>query len=233
MLCSKPPRVAANVLETIDRFKPTFLFNVPTGYASLMAVDHFSERYNLSSLRICVAAGEALPASLWHAWKERTGLPIIESMGTTEAFALFLSNTPTDVKPGSLGKCVEGFELRVADENGQPVPQGEIGDLMVRGDSFSLFYLHQYRKSQNSFRGEWLFTGDKFFVDEEGYYHYAGRVDDMLKAGGIWVSPVEIENTLRDARGRVRVLRHGPAGSRRSHEAEGVRHASPGLCGVR
>jgi acyl-coenzyme A synthetase/AMP-(fatty) acid ligase len=118
-------------------------------------------------------------------------------MGTTEAFALFLSNTPTDVKPGSLGKCVDGFELRIADENGQPVPQGEIGDLMVRGDSFSLFYLHQYRKSQNSFRGEWLFTGDKFFVDEEGYYHYAGRVDDMLKAGGIWVSPVEIENTLR------------------------------------
>ena len=197
VLCSQPPRVPANVLETIDRYKPTFLFNVPTGYASLMAVDQFRVRYDLSSLRVCVAAGEALPASLWHSWKEQTGLEIIESMGTTEAFALFLSNRPGDTKPGTLGKCVEGFELKIADENGADVPQGEIGDLMVKGETFSLCYLHQYHKSQVSFRGEWLFTGDKFFQDEDGYYHYAGRVDDMLKAGGIWVSPVEIESTLR------------------------------------
>lgn len=197
VLCSQPPRVATNVLETIQRFKPTFLFSVPTAYASLMAVENFRDGYDLSSLRVCVAAGEALPASLWHAWKEQTGLEIIESMGTTEAFALFLSNRAGDNKPGSLGKCVEGFELKLADEEGREVPQGEIGDLFVKGECFSLMYLHQYHKSQNSFRGEWLFTGDKFFVDEDGHYHYAGRVDDMLKAGGIWVSPVEIENTLR------------------------------------
>jgi benzoate-CoA ligase family protein len=197
VLCSEPPRVAANVLATIDRYKPTFLFNVPTGYASLMAVENFGERFNLSSLRVCVAAGEALPASLWHSWKERTGLEIIESMGTTEAFALFLSNREGDIRPGSLGKCVEGFELKLADEDGVPVAQGEIGDLYVKGECFSLYYLHQYEKSQNSFRGHWLFTGDKFYMDEDGYYHYAGRVDDMLKAGGIWVSPVEIEHTLR------------------------------------
>ncbi len=197
VLCSKPPRTATNVLETIDRFKPTFLFNVPTGYASILAVEGFAERYNLSSLRVCAAAGEALPEAIWHAWKERTGLEIVESMGTTEAFALFLSNRPNDNRPGTIGKAVEGFELKVADENGHEVPRGEIGDLMVKGETFSLFYLHQYHRSQQAFRGEWLFTGDKFYVDGEGYYHYTGRVDEMLKAGGIWVSPVEIENTLR------------------------------------
>ncbi len=197
VLCSQPPRKATNVLETIGRFKPTFLFNVPTGYASMMAVEGFPGGYDLSSLRLCAAAGEALPAALWESWKAKTGLEIVEGMGTTEAIALFLSNRPDDIKPGTIGKVVEGFETQIIDEGGREVPTGEIGDLMVKGETFALFYLHQYHKSQNSFRGEWLFTGDKFIVDEGGYYHYIGRVDDMLKAGGIWVSPVEIENTLR------------------------------------
>ncbi len=196
VLCSKPPRVPTNVLETIARFKPTFLFSVPTAYASLLAVEGF-EQYDLSSLRMCVAAGEALPAGLWHSWKQKTGLGIVESMGTTEAFALFLSNDPADPHCDTTGKLVEGFELKITDENGRQVPCGEIGDLFVKGETFSLYYLHQYHKSQQYFRGEWLYTGDKFSVDAEGYYHYAGRADDMLKAGGIWVSPVEIEHTLR------------------------------------
>jgi acyl-coenzyme A synthetase/AMP-(fatty) acid ligase len=161
-----------------------------------MAVENFTERYDLSSLRLCVSAGEALPATLWHAWKEKTGLEIIEGMGTTENFALFLSNRPGDIRPGSTGKPVEGFELRIADENGHEVSPGETGDLMVKGETATLFYLHQYRKSQQTFRGEWLCTGDKFYVDEDGYYHYVGRFDEMLKVGGIWVSPIEIENTL-------------------------------------
>ena len=196
VLCSKPPRVATNVLETIDRFKPTFLFSVPTAYASLLAVEGF-ERYDLSSLRMCVAAGEALPVPVWHSWKEKTGLKIVESMGTTEAFALFLSNDPNDPHCDTTGKVVEGFELKIMDENGQEVRPGEIGDLFVKGETFSLFYLHQYQRTQYYFRGEWLYTGDKFYADEEGFYHYAGRADDMLKVGGIWVSPVEIEHTLR------------------------------------
>lgn len=196
VLSSRPPRIATSILETIDRFKPTFLFSVPTSYASLLAVEHF-DRYDLSSLRMCVAAGEVLPASLWHAWKQRTGLEIVESMGTTEAFALFLSNHPGDPRHGTVGRGVEGFELKIADEDGRPLPPGEIGDLFVKGETFSLFYLHQYHKTQQMFRGEWLFTGDKFYMDEDGLYHYAGRVDEMLKAGGIWVSPAEIEQTLR------------------------------------
>src|SRR5213593_1662200 len=196
VLCSKPPRVATNILETIDRFKPTFLFNVPTGYASMLAVEDV-KRYDLSSLRMCIAAGEALPASLWHSWKEKTGLKIVESMGTTEAFALFLSNDPGDPRSDTVGKVVEGFELRIIDDDGHEVPRGEIGDLMIKGETFSLYYLHQYHKTQQYFRGEWMSTGDKFYIDDEGFYHYAGRFDDMLKVGGIWVSPVEIENTLR------------------------------------
>ncbi len=196
VLSSKPPRIATNVLETIDRFKPTVLFNVPTGYASILAVENFTERYDLSSLRMSVAAGEALPTPLWYAWKEKTSLEIIEGMGTTENFALFLSNRPGDIRPGSTGKPVEGFELKIADENGHPVRPGEIGDLIVKGETATLFYLHQYRKSQQTFRGEWLCTGDKFYMDEDGYYHYVGRFDEMLKVGGIWVSTVEIESTL-------------------------------------
>jgi benzoate-CoA ligase family protein len=198
VLCSKPPRVATNILETIDRFKPTILFNVPTGYAAAMAVENFTEKYDLSSLRLCGSAGEALPAPVWHAWKEKTGLDIIEGMGTTELFALFLSNRPGDVRPGSTGKPVNGFELKLADEDGNEVTPGEIGDLIVKGETATLFYLHQYRKSQETFQGQWVCTGDKFYIDEDGYYWYAGRFDDMLKVGGIWVSPVEIENTLRN-----------------------------------
>lgn len=196
VFCSQPPRVVTNVLETIDRFKPTFLFNVPTGYASIMAVEGFAEQYDLSSLRLCAASGESLPAPLWKAWKEKTGLKIVESMGTTETFAPFLSNRPGDIRPGTIGKGVDGFELKLTDDNGQEVPRGEIGDLLVKGETFSLLYQHQYHKGQHSFRQEWLLTGDKFYVDEDGYYHYAGRVDDMIRAGGIWVSPVEIEHTL-------------------------------------
>jgi acyl-coenzyme A synthetase/AMP-(fatty) acid ligase len=105
VLCSKPPRVASHVLETIDRFKPTVLFSVPTSYASLLAVEDF-ERHNLGSLRMCVAAGEALPAPIWHSWKKRTGLEIVESMGTTEAFALFLSNDPSSPRCDTAGKVV-------------------------------------------------------------------------------------------------------------------------------
>lgn len=190
------PRLAASVLDTIARFKPTIFYNAPTSYAMMLSMPDFTKQYDLSSLRLCVAAGEALPAPIWQGWKERTGLDIIDGIGSTEVFHIFISNRPGDIRPGSSGKPVPGFEVKVVDDNDQPVAQGEIGNLLVRGDSIALSYLHQYERSKRTFRGEWLFTGDKYFVDEDGYYWHAGRSDDMLKVGGIWVSPMEVESAL-------------------------------------
>jgi acyl-coenzyme A synthetase/AMP-(fatty) acid ligase len=162
----------------------------------MLAVEGFTEKYDLSSLRVCISAGEALPVPVWHAWKKQTGLEIVEGIGTVENFALFLTNRPGDIRPGSTGKPVAGFEIKLVDDDGQALPPGEVGNLLVKGETASLCYLHQYEKSRRTFRGEWLFTGDKFYVDEDGYYHHVGRADDMLKVGGIWVSPVEVESTL-------------------------------------
>jgi benzoate-CoA ligase family protein len=196
VLSPAPSRVAANVLEVIDRFKPTVLNGVPTSYAAMLAVEGFTEKYDFSSLRLCISAGEALPVPIWHAWKKQTGLEIVEGIGTVENFALFLTNRLDDIRPGSTGKPVEGFEIKIEDDDGNPVSQGKVGNLLVKGETASLFYLHQYEKSHWTFRGEWLFTGDKYYVDADGYYWHVGRADDMLKVGGIWVSPVEVENTL-------------------------------------
>jgi benzoate-CoA ligase family protein len=190
------PRMVTGVLETIDRFKPTILFSVPTAYVATMTLHSFVERYDLSSLRLCLSAGEALPASVWHAWKEKTGLDILDTVGCTESLHTFLANRPGDIRPGSSGKPFPGYDVKLVDDEGADVPQGEIGNLMVRGESVALFYLHQYEKSRQTFRGEWLFTNDKYYVDEDGYYWHAGRADDMLKVAGLWVSPVEIESTL-------------------------------------
>jgi benzoate-CoA ligase family protein len=196
VLFAGPPRIATNVLEIIDRFKPTILYNAPTGYAATMAVPDFTSKYDLSSLRLCVSAGESLPAPVWHAWKEKTGLDIIDGIGSTENYHIFLSNRPGDIRPGSSGKPFEGYELKIVDGEGREVPAGEIGNLLVKGETAALFYLHQYERSQQTFQGQWLFTGDKYYIDEDGYYWHAGRSDDMLKVGGIWVSPVEVESTL-------------------------------------
>lgn len=196
VLSPAPARVAANVLEAIDHFKPTILNGVPTNYAAMLAVEGFTEKYDLSSLRMCISAGEALPVPIWQAWKKQTGLEIVEGIGTVENFALFLTNRPHDNRPGSTGKPVAGFEIKIVDDDGQPAPRGEIGNLLVKGETASLSYLHQYEKSRRTFRGEWLFTGDKFRVDEDGYYWHVGRADDMLKVGGIWVSPAEVESAL-------------------------------------
>jgi acyl-coenzyme A synthetase/AMP-(fatty) acid ligase len=161
-----------------------------------LAMPDLTETYDLSSLRLCVSAGEALPAPIWQQWQERTGLDIIDGIGSTENYHIFLSNRPDDIRAGSSGKPFLGYELMIADEAGQPVEPGEIGNLLVKGETAASYYLHQYEKSQQTFRGEWLFTGDKYFVDADGYYWHAGRSDDMIKAGGIWVSPMEVESTL-------------------------------------
>ena len=196
VLFAGPPRDPRNVLDIVARFQPTILFNAPTGYALMMAVPDFRSTYDLSSLRVCVSAGEALPAPIWTQWKDLTGLDIVDGIGSTENYHIFISNRPGDIRPGSSGKPVPGYDLRLVDEHGAPAPDGEIGNLHVRGETASLCYLHQYDKSRATFLGEWLVTGDKYRVDADGYYWHEGRSDDMLKVGGIWVSPVEVESCL-------------------------------------
>ncbi len=197
VLMSGSPRVVANVFETVQRFRPTILYNAPTGYAMALAVEDLTERYDLSSLRLCVSAGEALPSSIWHAWKGRTGLDIIDGIGCTENWHIFVSNRAGDIRPGSTGKPVAGYEVKLVDEEGREILEsGVVGNLWVRGETASLSYLRRYEQSRRTFRGEWLVTGDKYYRDPDGYYWHAGRADDMLKVGGIWVSPVEVESTL-------------------------------------
>ncbi|MFQ5690004.1 MAG: benzoate-CoA ligase family protein [Gemmatimonadota bacterium] len=188
------PRDTERVLEAIGRFRPTILYNAPTGYAAMLASPELER--SVGSLRLCVSAGESLPAPLWHEWKERTGIDIIDGIGSTELFHIFISNRPDDIRPGCSGKPVPGYEARVVDERGRAVGPGQVGSLHIKGESAALSYLHQCELGRKTFLGEWVSTGDQYRVDEDGYYWHAGRSDDMLKVGGIWVSPVEVESTL-------------------------------------
>jgi len=191
-----PPRLVDDIMALVARFKPTIFYNAPTGFAMALAQPKLTQKYDLSSIRLCVSAGEALPAPIWHQWKERTGIDIIDGIGSTENYHIFLSNRPGNIRPGSSGKPFPGYTLKLVDEQGFEVAQGEIGNLLVSGETACQFYLHQYDKSQRTFQGQWLFTGDKYYVDADGYYWHAGRSDDMIKAGGMWVSPMEVESAL-------------------------------------
>jgi benzoate-CoA ligase family protein len=190
------PRDPTHVLDVIDRHRPTILYNAPTGYGAMLATEDFTRRWDLSSLRLGVSAGEALPAPLWHRFHEATGVKILDGIGSTENFHIFVSNRPDDIRPGSSGKPVEGYECRIVRDDGTEARAGEVGELHVKGETAALFYLHDAGRSRTTFLGPWLNTGDKYRVDEDGYYWHAGRSDDMLKVGGIWVSPVEVESTL-------------------------------------
>lgn len=184
------------VLETLQRYRPTLFFAVPTLYNAILNYPE-SHRYDLSSVRLCVSAAEALPAEIFHRWKERFGLLILDGVGSTEMLHIYCSNTPEALRPGSSGKPVPGYELKIlSPDTGQPVPPGEVGDLYVKGDSELALYWHQHEKTKRSLHGGWFYTGDRYRVDEDGFYWYEGRSDDMIKVGGLWVSPVEIENTL-------------------------------------
>lgn len=189
-------RSGAGVLETINHFKPTVFYSVPTAYITMLTIPDIAKRYDLASLRLCISAGEALPAAIWQQWQTQTGQAILDTLGCSETFHTFLANRPDDLRPGSSGKPSPGYEVRIVDDAGQDLPSGEIGNLLVKGESIVLFYLHQYEKSRQTFRGEWLATGDKYYVDADGFYWHAGRGDDMFKVGGLWVSPVEVESVL-------------------------------------
>jgi benzoate-CoA ligase len=181
------------VLQVIEKYRPTFFFSVPTLYARLLRVE---KKYDLSSLRICLSSGEPLPPALFHQWKEKFGQELLDVVGSTEATHDFLANRPGRAKPGSSGEVTPAFEAKIVDEEGKEVPVGQVGNLLVKGDSNSPYYWNKHEQTKRTMLGEWLKTGDTYYRDEEGYYWYCGRSDDMLKVGGMWVSPIEIENTL-------------------------------------
>ncbi len=184
------------VFDQVRRHRPTLFFGVPTAYAQMLAAMDRGVSADFSSVRACASAGEALPAPLFERWRERTGLEIFDGIGSTEICHMFLSNRPGAVRAGSSGKPVSGYDLRVVDESGGEVPDGEIGDLLVRGDSTMAFYWNKHEATKQTLRGDWIATGDKYRRDADGFYWHAGRTDDMLKVGGLWVSPVEVEAAL-------------------------------------
>src|SRR5450759_3559417 len=185
----------ATVLETIEKRRPTLFFSAPTLYNAILNFEGATSR-NLSSIRHCVAAAEALPAEVWRRWKDAFGLTILDGVGSTEMLHIYCSNRLDDVRPGSSGKPVPGYELKILDDTGNAVPTDEAGDLYVKGDSALSLYWAQHEKSKRSVLGEWFFTGDRYRMDEGGYYWYEGRSDDMIKVSGLWVSPIEIESVL-------------------------------------
>ncbi|HUI95682.1 MAG TPA: benzoate-CoA ligase family protein, partial [Xanthobacteraceae bacterium] len=185
----------ATSFPLIERFRPTAYFSVPTLYAAyLEAFD--KARPDLSSVRVCVSAGEALPAEILRRWQEKTGLPILDGIGSTEALHIFISNTPQDVRPGSSGRPVPGYRVRICGENGNDAADEQSGRLLIAGDSIARCYWNDVERTARTMCDGWLDTGDTFWRDREGYYHYGGRSDDMLKVGGIWCSPFEIESKL-------------------------------------
>ena len=190
------PPTAPNVFAQVERHKPTLFFSVPTNYGQLLAHKREGTDFDLSGVRQAVSAGEALPKALFERFRDRFGVDILDGIGSTEILHIFISNRSGRVRPGSAGELVPGYEARIVDETGQDVPDGIVGNLMIKGDSTCAYYWNKHERTKDTIEGHWIRTGDKFSRDADGYYWYAGRADDMLKVGGIWVSPVEIENTL-------------------------------------
>ncbi|HWP49522.1 MAG TPA: benzoate-CoA ligase family protein [Candidatus Limnocylindrales bacterium] len=185
------------MFEILKKYRPTLFYAVPTLYGAMLQVAEKDAQYEVPpSVRLCISAGEALPAEIYRRWKDRFGVEILDGIGSTEVLHIFLSNQPGKVKPGSSGTVVPGYEAKIVDEGDQEVPVGEIGNLLIKGDSTAAYYWNNQEKTRQTILGEWIRTGDKYYLDSEGYYWYCGRSDDMLKVGGMWVSPVEVESTL-------------------------------------
>lgn len=186
----------AGIFRVINRYRPSLFFCVPTAYAALLQYAEKEDWGDLSSIRVCVSAGEALPKAIFESWKNKFDLIILDGIGSTEILHIFISNRIDDYKPGSSGKVVPGYAAKIVDENGRQLADGEIGTLWVQGDSIAAYYWNKHEKTKETFLGSWINTGDQYYRDQDGYFWYIGRSDDMLKAGGIWVSPVEVENTI-------------------------------------
>jgi benzoate-CoA ligase len=186
-----------NIYSVIEKHKPTLFFSVPSNYATLLSYQREGgPDFDLSTVRYAVSAGEALPAPIFHRFKERFKVEILDAIGSTEALHMFIANRPGAVRPGSSGQIMPGYEARIVDENGNDVPDGEIGSLLIQGDSVCSCYWNQHEKTKETIQGHWIRTGDKYYRDPDGYYWYVGRNDDMMKVKGMWVSPIEIESVL-------------------------------------
>jgi benzoate-CoA ligase len=193
VLMPGPPR-PDRILATLLAHRPTMFFTVPALYGALLRDPGTAEA--LASVRLCVSAAEALPPTTFDRWRERYGLEIVDGIGSTEMLHIFCSNRPGAVVRGSTGTPVPGYELRIVDDDGTVLGGEAVGHLEVRGDSCAAFYWHQHEKTKACMKGDWFTTGDRYRRTADGVYVYEGRTDDMLKIGGLWVSPVDMENAL-------------------------------------
>jgi len=181
------------VFAAVERFRPTLFFSVPTLYNAMLAAEGAAD---FSSVRLCISAAESLPADVWHRWQEQHGLVILDGVGSTEMLHIYCSNTPDDVAPGSSGRPVPGYDLKLVDDDGDVVDGPGSGDLYVRGESMLREYWNQPEKTADCIRDGWFYSRDRYRRDEEGRYWCEGRADDMFKVSGLWVSPADVEATL-------------------------------------
>ena len=188
------------LFELIAKHKATVFTSVPTLINKMLQAPP-EQRRELSSVRFMWSAGEALPHELHERWDKAFGVPIIDGIGSAESFHIYISNRPGDIRPGSLGKLVPGYEAKLVDDEGNAVAAGDVGTLWLEGDSAALYYQSAYEKSKQHLRGGWIVSGDKFRQDGDGYWYYEGRGDDLIKSGGIYVSPLEVENCLMQHEG--------------------------------
>ncbi|MEU2889620.1 benzoate-CoA ligase family protein [Streptomyces albidoflavus] len=184
------------VLETIERVRPTLLFSVPALYNAMPRSPGAGSR-DLSSIRLCISAAESLPAHVWERWRDLYGLMILDGVGSTEMLHIYCSNTERALRPGSSGRAVPGYQIKLIDPDGDDVKVAGSGEMFVRGGSMLAQYWHRAEQTRSVLQGSWYRTGDHYRRDEDGYYWYEGRADDMMKVSGLWVAPVAIETALQ------------------------------------
>jgi benzoate-CoA ligase family protein len=184
------------VFDVVRQHRPTLFYAVPTAYSAMLADMDAGTPADFSSVRLCSSAGEPLAASLYERWNAHTGVEILDGIGSTEVLHTFIANRPGRVRPGSSGEVVPGYEARLVDAEEREVPTGEIGDLLIKGESTCSCYWNKQEQTRRTILGEWIRTGDKYTRDADGYFWYQGRSDDMLKCGGYWVSPAEVESAI-------------------------------------
>ncbi|HEY1299954.1 MAG TPA: benzoate-CoA ligase family protein, partial [Stellaceae bacterium] len=194
VLMAERPTPAA-VSRVLRQHRPTIFYGVPTLYNAMLASPDLPRPEELA-LRRCVSAGEPLPQEIGRRWSSRIGVDILDGIGSTEMLHIFLSNWPGEVRHGTTGKPIPGYDLKIVNEDGGPVRRGEIGDLLVSGPTGAAYYWNNRERCRATFIGAWTRTGDKYYEDEDGYYVYCGRSDDMLKVSGMYVSPAEVEAAL-------------------------------------